>query len=172
MVRLNYSFNFERVTPWYSDVKLSNGVFLWVWHADKIPPHVGCSFGGEYYSLKVNGKDEKLPVESVLQVIIGKKIPTFIIEIKTIDHLEIGDSFGNYKAAQESVATCIDPILKWLRMPVEVKKLSDLLQHLHNRNEISRVYSLNLNPEFRGILNYSENEIQLRLKQLQNAQRK
>ena len=54
--------------------ELTNRLILWVLHADKIPPHIGLSKNDQFYSLKVSGKDEGLPVRNVLQIIEKKNI--------------------------------------------------------------------------------------------------
>ena len=62
--------------------KLRKGIFLWAFHVDKIPPHVGVSIDGVYFSMKFSDCDFKLDVDTVYQVVQRKKIPAFIIPLK------------------------------------------------------------------------------------------
>jgi len=57
--------------------KLRTGIFLWVFHVDKIPPHVGISIDGVYFSMKVSDCDFKLDVDTVYQVVQRKKNTCF-----------------------------------------------------------------------------------------------
>ena len=45
--------------------KLLKGVFIWVIHTNKIPPHIGISLNGKFYSLNVNGKDNGIYFEII-----------------------------------------------------------------------------------------------------------
>ena len=62
---------------------------LWVWHADKIPPHLGLSVEGRYFSLKANGKDFMTEIDAVLQIISKKKIKTLCFELKSTLNLSL-----------------------------------------------------------------------------------
>ena len=78
MAKLMSSFEFENVLDLNSESALKEGFFLWIWHADKIPPHIGCSINGVYFSLKVNGKDDKKESNNALLVIQQKKSRPFL----------------------------------------------------------------------------------------------
>ncbi|MFN5846790.1 MAG: hypothetical protein ACK46O_13885, partial [Flavobacteriia bacterium] len=72
-------FGFKRIWSIEDENELQKGFFLWILHADKVPPHVGCSIDGNYYSLKVSGKDEGVNVAKVQTVIEKKGILTIVI---------------------------------------------------------------------------------------------
>ena len=71
----------ENIIPYSTDSFQSEKAYLWVWHADKIPPHLGLSTQSRYYSLKSNGKDQNVCFEKVIQLIDRKKIKTLAIEL-------------------------------------------------------------------------------------------
>jgi len=39
-------FGFKRIWSIEDENELQKGFFLWILHADKVPPHVGCSIDG------------------------------------------------------------------------------------------------------------------------------
>ena len=54
--QLEYEFRFENLSRLES-ISETNDVLIWIFHADKIPPHIGISSQGFFFSLKSNGKD-------------------------------------------------------------------------------------------------------------------
>jgi hypothetical protein len=151
----------------------NQGCKLWVWHADKIPPHIGISLDGAYYSLKVKGKDLGISVLRLLDLIKKKGCATLIFELDI--HLtrdQADDVFSNYEKASTSVATCLTPIKDLMHCGEEVEKLADLLHILSQKDVLGKVFSLNLKDNYQGIPAYSKKEIENRLNELQNVERK
>jgi hypothetical protein len=165
-----YSFEFNSLESFTGINQLGDGFYLWVFHADKIPPHIGCSVNGQYFSLKFNGKDENVPIELVLATIDRKSIPTLIIEIKSTVSLEmVMDVFESYSTTVPNEVTCLAPIARLLHCPDSVRKLSNLLTYLSFRAELLRVFKLHLELNFMGIKHYSQGDIHQTLKQLRDA---
>ena len=54
-----YSFQFDTINSLNNESALNTGCYLCIWHANKIPPHIGILIDGSYFSLKVKGKDTK-----------------------------------------------------------------------------------------------------------------
>ena len=141
---------------------------LWVWHADKIPPHLGLSIEGKYFSLKANGKDFMTEIESVKQIISKKKIKTLCFEVKsTLNLQDIATSFQKYDCTVPFEITCLQPIQEVLNSFFS-KQLVDLLMDLDEKNQIQHVYGFNLPEKFDAILEYSTDDIHSRLKQLKD----
>jgi hypothetical protein len=151
---------------------LKNGFYLWIWYADKIPPHIGCSLNGFYYSLKVNGKDDGLLVEKVLNIVEKKKILTLFVPIdKIVNSAEIKAVFAHYKQARSGTSTCLTPIVNLLGLEVlKIRQLSDLLKYLESENILGKVFGLNLTEGYQGIPSYGADDIQNRLRNLENVQ--
>tara|TARA_R110002072_G_scaffold302976_1_gene490555 strand:+ start:3445 stop:3948 length:504 start_codon:yes stop_codon:yes gene_type:complete len=142
-------------------------LLLWVWHADKIPPHIGISFDNEYFSLKANGKDENLPLENILSLISRKNIKTLCFELdSSIKKRTIMDVFSQYKQTIPFQITCLDPIKKVLEIPF-ARKLTDLLDVLYSNGLVIRVIGFSIDEKFQGIRQYSEGDINTRLLKLQ-----
>ena len=140
---------------------------LWVWHADKIPPHLGLSAEGKYFSLKANGKDFMAEIESVRQIIERKKIKTLCFELNVNVNLqEVMSCFERYTKTIPFEVTCLLPIQEVLNSPVS-KQLVDLLMDLDAKNQIRRVFGFNIPSDFESISEYTTADIHARLKQLE-----
>ena len=153
------------------DFKL--GIFLWVFHADKIPPHIGISKDGLYFSLKVSGKDENISVQKITKLLSTKKIPT--LDIKTSEnsiknrHLET--VFEKYQKANSDGLTCLTPITEIYFSETQDLILLELLNLLNEAGVVETIFGINLPADYSGIPAYSRSDIQNRLYQLTHAKR-
>ncbi|HZH85872.1 MAG TPA: hypothetical protein VFD77_01055 [Brumimicrobium sp.] len=146
-----------------------DSTFLYIFHADKIPPHIGFVDHNLFYSLKANSIDLALNVDRINQMILRKKIPTLIIELNAF-HLEsdfILDLFGSYGNKLDSGITCLNPIDILLHGEVKHKKIGELLDTLTKNQRIQKVFSFALPENYNGIKNYSINDIENRIFELQ-----
>lgn len=142
---------------------------LYIFHANKIPPHIGWSVNDKFYSLKATGVDIGLDVFKINHVILKKQIPTLIVEISGLMvKEELTDQvFLSYGEALEKGKTCLNPIDEILFKQVKHEKIGDLLKTLFE-NQINLIfYGVNLPQSFEGIYNYSKNEIEKRIIELQ-----
>lgn len=140
---------------------------LWVLHADKIPPHIGVSSNNEFYSLKVNGKDEKVPVQSLLNTIKRKQIPTLCFEVDQRAY-DLESIFEKYAVAVAGQTTCLAPIKELLEYD-SVEKVSELIDQLDSDGRIRKVTELFLPKGFTGIPKYELVDIHARLKALEDV---
>lgn len=163
-------FNFSRILEFYDRTFLQNGFFLWVWHADKIPPHIGCSADGLYFSLKVNGKDSALKTNKIFSLIDSKKIPTLFIKIKReIRSRELFETFDHFLMAESGKTTCLSPITELLSCNSTVFQLSELLKHLEEMNQLEAVFGLNLADGYSSLPAYTKEDIENRLRKLEHV---
>ena len=163
--QLKYEFRFDHL-PNLPSISEDNDVLIWIFHTDKIPPHIGVSSEGVFFSLKNNGKD-CLPTNFVNQICDNKDIK--IIKVKLRFMLSMSDIEGVYKdytCAISAECSCLSPIKKALSMPEKVMKLSDLLNELMKRDLIAGWHSKNVPDEEAGIRAYDVVEINARLKKL------
>ena len=73
------------------------------------------------------------------------------------------DVFSGYDRAVSSKISCLTPIKEVLRIPDDVRKLSELLSYLNNHNLIEEFCGFNVTHEELGILKYDVSEIDNRL---------
>lgn len=162
-----YSFEFDYISQLVDINKLKTGCFLCVWHAHKIPPHIGLLIEGKYFSLKVKGKDSEIEVDDIVKLMNRKSICSVFVEIKSkvgID--QIKHVFSSYFKAEVSKFTCLTPITEVFNLNNEIFLLADLLNYFKDKNQIGQQFGLNLIPDFKGIPSYGREEIEARLKQL------
>ncbi len=145
-----------------------DGVLLWVWHVDKIPPHIGISTRGSYYSLKANGKDEGLVLSLIESIIEKKKIKTLVFALDREFSIEEVDTiFSQFTETVPLKITCLNPIKSLLSFN-EAGKLSELLSALDGNDLILDVYGYNIGNQFGGLEKYTEKDIHSRLIKLSN----
>ncbi len=138
--------------------------FIWIWNADKIPPHIGISTGKDYYSLSYR-KSEHLLTASMLKKAKRVAIPLVLVEIpKEMIRKDTTMIFSGYHRATDGI-TCLHPIREVMQLD-QVNQLADLLIHLESQNLITQVNGLNLPENYRGIPAYSMEDILERIFQL------
>jgi hypothetical protein len=161
------SYQFSSISELSDVTILSNGLFLCVLHANKIPPHIGLSINGLYYSLKAKGKDIALPVNEVFKVIERKKIATLFIGLTSeVSKLEIEKVFSEFDKAIAYQSSCLSPLKQLFKMDNGVQKLSDFLHEIEERQLINKVYGFCISSEYSQIPDYDLKEIHDRLEKL------
>ena len=162
MEKLKFDFTFEKFRETEA-ISSESDLLLWMFHVDKIPPHVGISQSDLFFSLKSNGKDE-IPVNNLIHIIENKNIKCIVLNIRYIlDSQNIRDVFSRYDRAVSSKISCLSPIKEVLNTPDKVQKLSDLLCYLDDLNLIQEICCYNVTNDELGILKYDVSEIDNRL---------
>ncbi len=170
MEQLKFEFLFKDVN-YEAHPNLNSGLYLWIWKPNEVAPHVGFSISGNYFSLKVSGKELSVETTKILHLAIKKATPLVFVELlincQLKDVLHIYDTFD--KAANLN-SSCLQPISKLLNAPS--KKLTELLLQLEKRNCIGKSYTLNMEKTSVGIIRYDVEEIEKKLISLQHAKRR
>ena len=171
MGSLNCDFEFDSIE---SDLEKLNHHknLLWVLHADKIPPHIGISTQGQFFSLKVGGKDEYLPTIKLIDFLNFKRIPSVVIELNSNKNLnEIAQKFEQFDRAKDLKSSCLIPIKDLFISDQNVNQLKDFLGFLDDNKLINQVFGLNLKQTYKGIPHYTTDEIESRLEKLKHVKR-
>jgi hypothetical protein len=171
MESLNCDFEFNSI-----DLKIENlnhqKNLLWILHADRIPPHIGISAKGLFFSLKVTGKDEFLPVLKLLDILNLKKISSVVIELNSLfAEMELAYKYQQFDRAKDLESSCLVPIKELFHLDSKIKRLKDLLDFLQEKKLINRVFGLNLTETYKGIPFYTTEDIEFRLEKLMHAKR-
>ena len=168
-----FDFQINQIQPFLDSFQVQKGFFLWIFHADKIPPHIGCSVDGSYFSLKVGGKDTNLKAVKVLQLIESKKIPALLIKVDSeISQKNLFQLYQCYDKVVTEKNTCLSPIIELFKCESTVYKLSELLKYLTVSHKIETVFGLNLPQGYSCLPTYSKEDIDIRLRKLENAKSK
>lgn len=147
------------------------GLFLWITHADKVPPHIGISLNGNYFSLKVSGKDD-VSTKIILKAVKRKNIPTLLVEIRPeVLDLSAFDRLKNsHEAIGEKAQTCLVPILEAFDLKDSEYLLVDFLKFLEEKAYTLAYFGLNLPANFEGIKPYTLKEVTNHLRQLKHVE--
>ncbi|MFZ9029337.1 MAG: hypothetical protein ACO2Z9_10010 [Crocinitomicaceae bacterium] len=168
MGQLMFDFEFEHIIRDSDDMNHGSGVYLWVFHADKIPPHIGISSQGKFYSLKSSGVDIGLDTGKVFRLVSDKKLPSILIRLNSkVSKAELDRIYQGYSKTQAGSITCLTPVNEVLSIG-DVAKLSELLTSLKKNGRLSQVYGFHLSAQIKGIRAYSAQDVTNRLLALQN----
>ena len=142
---------------------------IYIFHANKIPPHIGWSEENKFYSLKATGIDLGLDTFKINHIVLKKKIPTLIVELKDLEYFEgnTNELFVKYGKGLSKDKTCLNPIDERLFKKVRHEKIGELLHSLKDKKLNMTFYGANLPTSFQGILNYSRIDIENRIFELQ-----
>lgn len=143
--------------------EVSKGTVIWVLHADKIPPHIGLSVDGQFYSLKANGKDVAAPIGSLLDIVERRQIALLCFRLSNqLTAIEIDRTYQAFDKTIPNEVTCLNPIKSILKHN-ESTKLIELLASLELEQRIERVFGVNIPDDFEGIKDYLVSDIHARL---------
>ncbi len=140
----------------------SDKTYLWVFNADKTPPHIGISSKGKYFSLKSGGIDDGIGIDSIVSLIKQKSIPTLLIELAIPKLPEINSFFDQYQSTVAYETTCLEPIKKILGSGNE-DTIHDLLSTLLGRDQVVAVLGKHLPNDYAGIPFYTLEDIHVYL---------
>ena len=142
--------------------QLFQKTFIWIWNADKVPPHIGISAGKDYYSLTYR-KSEHLLTASMLKKAKRSGVPLVLVEIpKETIQLNPQQTFSKYERAIDGI-TCLQPIREVMQLE-GVNQLASLLTYLESESLLIQVNGLNLPEDYTGIPDYSMEDILKRIR--------
>lgn len=161
-----------RSTQKISESELQSGVFLWITHADKIPPHIGISLDGNYFSLKVSGKDDT-DTGVIYRTIWLRNIPAVFVRLdeRAFSSERFLTVKNEYVSVNKEVTTCLVPILDMYGIKKKECLLADLLKYLEKKQQILAYFTLNLPADFEGIKTYSLEDVTAHLNKIKHAER-
>ena|SRR6218665_320852 len=144
-------------------------VFIWVWNADKIPPHLGLSLGKNYHSLTYKGVD-RFPTGTMIRKIKRSEIPTLFIRVDAVCDLDLNALFTSFERAKPGVTTCLSPIKEVLNISEDQKQLSSVLEVLQHNQQLREVFGTFLPSNYNHLPVYGWQDIVSRIEVL-NAEK-
>ncbi len=164
------------------EATFSTGVYIILFNATQIPPHLLLSINGKVFSITDSGRQLGSPLEKLITFVKRKNIPTLFIEwdlmensvegfsIREVEKVEslIRNSFLQYDKVIEGKVSCLIPIRDVAAKVLgdEIKKaqfIFELLPMMEKRNVIGNTYSLNMEQAiFDGqfeLLTYTEKQL-------------
>ncbi|MFK7785460.1 MAG: hypothetical protein AB8B56_10105 [Crocinitomicaceae bacterium] len=133
--------------------------YLWIWNPEGIPPHMGLSVDGRYFSLKANGLDFNSNLLDLLELISRKKLPVLAVELKLpLKSKDCELEFAKFEKTVPHKITCLNPIKNVLSFP-GATKLSELLMKLDDEELLGTIISWNIGKETIELAEYSTEDI-------------
>lgn len=166
MVLLNCKTVLKNIKVYDSEKFQLNQKYLWIWNPTSIPPHMGLSVDGAYFSLKSNGVDWNTDLRDIIGVIERKNLTVLAIQLKEdFDVDSCKDVFSNYEKTIPGEVTCLRPIKSVLNQN-SPQKLSELLEELESLNALGEVTAWNYASSELELPEYSTEDIHTYLNSL------
>jgi hypothetical protein len=161
LLQINTPFNLK---------DLSEGVFIIVLHAKRIPPHIGMVVNNSYHSLSIKGQELSVELAALHRNIIYRKIPSLFLKLslEVIDPEYLQDLFQSkikqFDKVNANGVTCLSPIKLFLNdlipLPMEgVEFIYELLPLLHANNYIEFISAINVENNQFQLPIYSNEEL-------------
>lgn len=136
-----------------------NQRYLWIWNPTSVPPHMGISVDGAYFSLKSNGVDWNANLMDLIAVIERKHLPVVAVELKAdFDLNTCTDSFSSFERTIPGEVTCLQPIKSVLGLAAP-QKLSELLEELESQHALGAITAWNITSTELELPEYSTDDI-------------
>lgn len=149
----------EHISAFRKEDFAMNSPYLWIWNPADIPPHMGLSVDGKYFSLKANGLDFNSELQDLLEIISRKRLPVLAVELdKSFSLNDCKAEFSKYDRTIAHEITCLNPIKVVLNFP-ETKKLSELLMELKSNSLLGKITSWNIDGNSIELADYSTEDI-------------
>ena len=145
---------------------LQNGLFLWVWHPENTPPHIGISTEGKYFSLQLEKLQFGLNVQRLIELVDRKKTSLFWLEIFE-DSMTIEKYFKDYQSCVMNNCSCLQPILDIFEIQKNGAILFDLIDHLESKNSLGKLMHKYLPENFTALKRYTRQDVENHLLSLQ-----
>lgn len=172
-------------TKKFQPANLEKGTWLAILHAERIPPHVGLIFSGNYNSLTIKETELNISTEILLKTITQKKIKSIFLKIAdhpvfSIDHQQsiFEEQLKKFGSVKPGEGTCLSPIkIFFLEFYViqsnENELLFDFIRQLNSNKYINYAFSLNMeiNAGF-NLPCYTVSELQDKIKKEQQTNNK
>lgn len=152
--------------------KMVRGSYLWIWNADKIPPHIGISRGQNYFSLTFREVEIQKSVIAMVRKARRAEIPLVLIDISDWPfQKDFTSVFQSYQRALPEGPTCLSPLIEVMEVETKIHQLHGLLTEIEKRGYLKQVFAVHLGEGYRGILNYSTEDIRSRIALLHETKR-
>lgn len=140
--------------------EINQGLYLFLYRATRIPPHIGLIFNGKIYDITLVGSNVGIDANDFINNILKKYTKTLFIQLKkpNIADEEIISILENEVRKFHQVTennTCLSPIKtafeQLFDIPlIEVHYIFDLIPLLEIKNLITNVYHLNMERDLKS----------------------
>ena len=140
---------------------LSEGVYLVLLNALKVPPHLLLVVSGKVFSISTLGPSLDEDMEKYMRLIEKNRMATVFVKLSLPQLFTQADLFSKVRAVTRSyprvdvgLATCLSPIADFCTDVYAVNKsqihlVFDLLDELKNKDAVEGYYHMNLDDQLR-----------------------
>lgn len=148
---MNYKLH---ITKQFKAEDLQKGLYIFIYRANRIPPHLGILLNGKVYDISLQGPNIALDVNEFYKTIGKRKMETIFIELQLpvfnnfIDEILI-DCINKYQKVSEEIS-CLFPIREFLASVFynpEMEKtdfIFELIPVLQDHKLVKNITQLNL----------------------------
>ncbi|CAN5119251.1 hypothetical protein BH09BAC5_BH09BAC5_02110 [soil metagenome] len=149
------NFALKNIHP-AADTDFSKGVYIILFNATNIPPHLLIAAEGKIYSITDSGRQLGSSLEKLIAFVKRKNVPTIITEWKVAHSWNVGDlenlikeKFLKYERVIAGKVSCLFPIRDVVAAVLgdEMKKadfIFELLPLMEKVNTLGQSYSINM----------------------------
>ena len=172
------------ITSKVSEQQLQNGLFIFIFRASKIPPHIGVIDDGKLYDITSVGPNLGLSVDDFYRTINRRKTEVIFVELDKLNKEELSsvveEKVREYWKVSENTS-CLHPIKDFLTTTYKIDVseadfIFDLLPILHDNKLITDISQVNI-PEKKLVDNtfyltrYTQKDIENCIAALQRKER-
>jgi hypothetical protein len=160
---------------------LNKGCWLAIVNAEKVPPHVGLLFNGNYCSLNIKGKEIDIAVAALLRKTEMLKIPALFIRLKNHPVFSTDFLHEHFKLELEKYdkvsteATCFAPVRSFMEENYLLKQrtlnyLFELFPALYKEQMIVAAFGQHLSIQNSNVFSFASYDTKNIKDKLENLQ--
>jgi hypothetical protein len=139
-----------------SEKNFTEGVYIILFNASSIPPHLLLSINGAIYSITDSGRQLGSPLEKLVLFIKRKNVPAIFVEWRQLESWKVDrlenlalECFSKYERVVEGKVSCLFPIRDVVAAVLgdELKKagfIFELLPAMQKANALGESFELNM----------------------------
>jgi fumarylacetoacetate (FAA) hydrolase family protein len=141
-----------KITGTSVEEKLQKGVFIFIYRASKIPPHIGLIANGKLYDITSVGPSIDIAVADFHKTAVKRKTEVLFVELKpskieNLTEIITEKVKKHYKVTLET--SCLTPVKAFIQEAYQIEVLQthfifELLPVLFQHHLIANVWELNL----------------------------
>ena len=138
-----------------TEERLQKGVFIFIYRASKIPPHIGLVVNGLLYDITAVGPNIGLPLADFYKTAVKRKTEILFVELKKANFSMLNELISalveaNFKVTIDT--SCLTPVKEFIyeAYAVDVDQTNfifELLPVLFQKELITAVWELNLSKK-------------------------
>ncbi|PCI94437.1 MAG: hypothetical protein COB15_14245 [Flavobacteriales bacterium] len=159
------------ITATVNEENLQKGVFIFIYRASRIPPHIGVVVNGLLYDITSIGPNIDLPVADFYKTAVKRKTEVLFVELKDSKVSNLNEIItamvkNHYKVTTDT--SCLVPVKEFISKTYvnvsETNFIFELLPLLYENDLITDVWELNLAHKIKNnifeIIKYTKQDVE------------